>query len=108
MSHATFASCDTLGALSLRRFTGDYTSDGEQIYTDGKLYFDTIQPFKGQQAPAVILVDVDETLDASDYAKRVLYCGMTRATVRLEMLVHEDNQWLSMLEASAHAKYNRW
>jgi len=98
MAHSAFTDCEKIGGLPLRRFTGEYTPDGEQIYTDGKLYFDTIYRFKGQQAPAVVLVDVDETLGDTEYAKRVLYCGMTRATVRLEMLMHCDNHWLPALE----------
>lgn len=101
LKHATFASWDTVGGLPVRRFTGQYTDDGQQIYTDGRLFLETIQRFKGQQAPAVILMDIDETLGASDHAKRVLYCGMTRATVRLEMLVQERNHWLTALECAA-------
>lgn len=97
MSSTAFAGCDSLGGIDLRRFTGGYTSDGQQIYTEGNLIFDTLYRFKGQQAPAVILVDVDETIDVSDRARRILYCGMTRATVRLEMLVAKESPWLDVL-----------
>lgn len=102
MSSSAFRDCEKIGGVPVRRFTGEYTPEGDQIYTDGKLYWDTIYRFKGQQAPAVILVDVDETLGDSEYARRVLYCGMTRATVRLEMLVHQDNHWLPALERAAN------
>ncbi len=101
MDSTAFKDCDKLGALAVRRFTGDYDNAGNQIYTEGKIYFDTIYRFKGQQAPAVILVDIDETLGDTEFAKRVLYCGMTRATVRLELVVSKDNPWCGAFEAGA-------
>jgi hypothetical protein len=93
MASSAFASCDRLGKLNVRRFLGDYDADGNQLYSEGRIYFDTIFRFKGQQAPAVILVDIDETLEESDSARRILYCGMTRATVRLELVVKDGNPW---------------
>jgi superfamily I DNA and RNA helicase len=95
MASSAFGTTDRIGSLSIRRFTGDYDKEGEQVYTDGTLLFDTIYRFKGQQAPAVILLDIDESLDQSELARRILYCGMTRATVRLEMLVSAASPWLS-------------
>jgi superfamily I DNA and RNA helicase len=59
--------------------------------TPGQLTFDSIYRFKGQEAPAIILVDVDPSNDRMDQAYRVLYCGMTRATVRLDMVVRAGN-----------------
>lgn len=47
--------------------------------------------FKGQQAPAVVLVDLDPMPDKLETFNRLLYSGMTRATVRLELLVKADN-----------------
>ena len=101
MHNAACADLDRVGRLSIRRYTNDYTSDGNQIYTKGTIYFDTIFRFKGQQAAAVILVDIDETLGHTDFAKRVLYCGMTRATVRLELIVNEANPWLPIFKQHA-------
>jgi superfamily I DNA and RNA helicase len=77
--------------VKLRRFTGEYDLFGNQVLTDGRLTFDSVYRFKGQEAAAVILVDVDPNPDKLDRAWRLLYCGMTRATVRLEMLVNENN-----------------
>ena len=87
---------DRIGKHELRKFTGEYDSNNEQIYTDGKLVFDTIFRFKGQQAPAVILVDLDETIKRDDWATGLLYCAMTRATVRLELVVQKDCPWLEI------------
>lgn len=53
-------------------------------------------PYKGQQAPVVILVDLDETLERNDWATGVLYCAMTRATVRLELVVKKDCPWIDV------------
>jgi hypothetical protein len=83
-----------IGKHKVRKFTGNYDADNEQIYTNGDLNFDTIFRFKGQQAPAVILVDLDETIKRNDYSLGVLYCAMTRATVRLELVVQKDCPWI--------------
>lgn len=85
---------DRIGKHKLRKFTGEYHGNNEQIYTDGKLVFETIFRFKGQQAPAVILVDLDETIKRDDWATGLLYCAMTRATVRLELVVQKECPWL--------------
>lgn len=94
------AEVSQVGKYMLRKFTGKYNSRNEQIYTDGDICFDTIFRFKGQQAPAVILVDLDETIDRSDFSLGVLYCAMTRATVRLELVVQEDCPWLQTFKAN--------
>ena len=49
----------------------------------------------------MILVDIDESLADSEKAKRVLCCDMTRASVRLEMVVQKGNPWLEKLERAA-------
>tara|TARA_R110002096_G_scaffold64920_1_gene158003 strand:- start:2043 stop:3707 length:1665 start_codon:yes stop_codon:yes gene_type:complete len=82
-----------IGKHKVRKFTGKYDAGNNQIYTDGDLTFDTIFRFKGQQAPAVILVDLDETIKKDEWARGILYCAMTRATVRLELVVHSACPW---------------
>ena len=57
----------------------------------GQLTFEGVYRFKGQEAPAVILVDVDPAADRLEREERLLYCGMTRATVRLDLVVQQDN-----------------
>ena len=83
---SVFSKLDKVGHLTLRRFTGDYDMFGNQVLTAGRLTFDTVRRFKGQQAPAVILVDADPGKNSLDQYQRLLYCGMTRATVRLEVV----------------------
>ncbi len=75
----------SVGGYPLRRFTGDYTQDGRQIYTRGRVFFDSVYRFKGQQAPAVILTDIDFPDWRDERARRVLYAGMTRARLHLEL-----------------------
>ena len=85
-----------VGKHKLRKYTGKYDSNNMQIYTEGDLNFDTIFRYKGHQAPAVILVDLDETLNRDDYSTGVLYCAMTRATVRLELVVQKECPWIEV------------
>ena len=75
----------------MRRFSGEYDLFGNQVWTPGQIAFDSIGRFKGQQAPAVILVDVDPDPTEQERATRLLFSGMTRATVRLELLVRAGN-----------------
>ena len=87
---------DQVGKYKVRRFTGEYNSRNEQIYTEGDINFDSIFRFKGEQAPAVILVDLDDSLKRDEWAIGVLYCAMTRATVRLELVVQKDCPWIEV------------
>ena len=89
-----------MGNFTLSRFTGNYDLLGNQIFEDGQVRFETAYRFKGQEAPAIILTDVDPRPDRLDQALRLIFSASTRATVRLEMLVRRDNpvseQFLSM------------
>ena len=75
-----------VGNYTLRQFTGEYDMFGNQVMTSGKILFDSIYRFKGQQAPAVIIVDMDP--DSADFQRswKVMHAGMTRATVRLDLV----------------------
>ncbi|MDP7094007.1 MAG: ATP-binding domain-containing protein, partial [Gammaproteobacteria bacterium] len=75
-----------IGGIKLKRATTAREGDGTQVYTQGDILFETVFRFKGQQAPAVILIDGNKPEHATDYMKRVMFCGMTRATVRLDVL----------------------
>jgi len=94
MTSTALAEIGLVGKYKVRRFTGEYNSKNEQVYTDGEINFDSIFRFKGEQAPAVILVDLDETIKKDDWATGILYCAMTRATVRLELVVQKDCPWI--------------
>ncbi len=83
---------DQIAGVAIRKFTLEYDADHKPIYTDGRILFDSVHRFKGGQAPCVILVDVDPPDWRVESGRPVLFCGMTRATVRLEMLVHASNE----------------
>lgn len=99
-SKSVFAGMTQVGKLPLRRFTGEYDLFGNQILTDGKIRLDSLYRFKGQQAPAVVVVELDDELAASPGWQRALFTAMTRATVRLELLVHESAPLLGVLTAA--------
>ena len=92
---STFSKLDQVGGLRLRKFTGQYDDQGNQLMSDGQLRFDSVYRFKGQQAGAIILVDIDPRSDTGnerlEREQRLLLCGMTRATVRLDLVVNEHN-----------------
>lgn len=76
---------DVVAGQHLRVFTGDYTADGRPLFSDGILRSDTIFRFKGQQAKAVVLIDMDFE-EINDRLRNLLYCAMTRATFSLDVL----------------------
>ncbi|MBF0159752.1 MAG: NERD domain-containing protein [Magnetococcales bacterium] len=92
--NSVFSTMDQIGSHTLKRFTGQYDNMGQQLFSNGEILFDSIYRFKGQQAAAVILVDVAPTMAEggvlTDKWQRLLYCGMTRATVRLELVVQQQ------------------
>ena len=91
LARATFAKEKKIGAWALSRPTGGYDLLGNQLFESGQLRFDTVYRFKGQQAPAIILTDVDPNQDRPDHSNRLLFTAMTRATVRLELVMREGN-----------------
>ena len=101
ISSSPLAEFSQFGNYSVKKFTGNYDSAGEQIYQDGDVVFDSIYRFKGQESPAIILCDVSPTEDKRDHWEKILFCGMTRPTLRLEMLVDQSSPWYETLRRSA-------
>ena len=79
---------ESLGGYALKRPTGRFNQNGDMIFTDGVLFADTVRRFKGLQSPCVIVTELDfEELTHS--ARALLYLAMTRASVRLELVMSE-------------------
>lgn len=87
LNSSSFSNVDKIGKMGIRKFTGDYDMNGNQLFSDGEIYFETVRRFKGQQAPAVILVDIENN-DKERY-QNLLFTGMTRATIRMEFVISE-------------------
>ncbi|WP_228508777.1 nuclease-related domain-containing DEAD/DEAH box helicase [Herbiconiux sp. VKM Ac-1786] len=60
----------------------------------GHLRYGTIQSFKGLEAPAVVLTDLETT--GASYFDALLYVGLTRATDRLVALIEKNTLRLAM------------
>jgi len=84
-----------VGNHTLARFSGEYDLFGNQVYSKGQILFDTVRRFKGQQAAAVILTDVAPREKHLIQELQVLFCGMTRATVRLDLVCDQTNAWVA-------------
>jgi len=78
-------------SLVARNFYAKASAESNQVLTEGQLAFDSIYRYQGQESPAVILVDVDPRAERRERAERLLYCGMTRASVRLDLVVRAGN-----------------
>lgn len=92
VQNSVFSTLDSVGGVKLRRFTGEYGPEGNQVLSEGRITFDSVYRFKGQEAAAVVLVDTDAGAGPAakrgriERAQRVLYVGMTRATVKLDFM----------------------
>lgn len=59
-----------------------------QVQDGQTIPFASIHAFKGLEAPAVIITDIDHLDDEN--ARALLYVGMSRARIRLFLLMHES------------------
>lgn len=80
-----------VGNFTLARFTGEYDLLGNQLRTKGQIAFDTVHRFKGQQAAAVVVTDLDPSAENADRNARLLFTAMTRSTLRLELVLNRTN-----------------
>jgi len=86
--HSAFTPLDKLGPHALKAFTGQYDLLGSPVYSEGDLFIDSVHRFKGQAAPCIVFTEIDfEELD--DAALRKLFVGMTRATMKLVLVMSE-------------------
>ena len=100
-AHSALLQADRLGQHTLRSFTGGYDLLGVPVYRDGQLLAESVYRFKGQSAPAVILSEVDfEALD--DRTVRKLFVGMTRARMKLVLVLSDRASALLAGRAQAH------
>jgi hypothetical protein len=83
---------DRIGEHRLRRFTGNYSDDGEQLLTTGDLDIETIGRFKGQQQPHVIVVGLNKDGPVKPRTHRALYVALTRATVGASVVLRRAPQ----------------
>lgn len=86
--HSRLAPFDRLGPYTLCAPTGQYDLFGNAEYSSGDILIDSVHRFKGRSAPCVIFTEIDfEQLD--EMAKRRLFVGATRASMRLTLIVSE-------------------
>ncbi|MDD5363710.1 MAG: ATP-dependent helicase [Gallionellaceae bacterium] len=86
--HSLFTPLDRLGPHTLKAFSNRYDLFGSPIYSDGDLLIDSIYRFKGRSAPCVLFTEID--FEAADEPTlRKLFVGMTRASMKLVLVIHE-------------------
>ncbi|MDR1936593.1 MAG: ATP-binding domain-containing protein [Candidatus Accumulibacter sp.] len=98
LAHSRLLHWRNLAGFSLKRFTGEYDENGQQVMEEGELRVDSIYRFKGQHAPAVVLAEIDFKV-LSDTVRNRLFCGMTRASMKLDLILSEQAAAL-LLEAA--------
>lgn len=92
---------DQIGPHRLRSATGRYDMFGAPEISAGDLLIETVYRFKGQSAPCVIFTEIDfEAWD--ELVERKLFVGMTRASMRLSLVLSERaaRLWMQRLESA--------
>jgi hypothetical protein len=85
---SVFDKLDKIANRKIRKFTGAYTPDGEQVLTEGEILFETVGRFKGKQAPVILLTDLNLAPGSNlQHRQHIAFTGMTRATLALEVLM---------------------
>lgn len=72
----------------LQALVDDETPDGRVNLRTGKTHYSSIYRFKGLEARAVVLTDIDHLSTPLD--RSLVYVGATRATHRLVVLAHDS------------------
>jgi hypothetical protein len=89
-----------LGSWRTQHFDGSYDGRGDPNWTDGELRLETLRRFKGQSAPAVVLTEIHfERLGPLE--KSMLFVGMTRACLHLELVLSKEAESALFAQMSA-------
>lgn len=83
-----------LGGYKTKMFSR-YDDAGNALWTDGALLVESVYRFKGQSMPVVVLCEVDFD-ELNDREKRKLFVGLTRAQVRVDVVISEKSAQLLM------------
>ena len=81
---------EELQGFRFRKPTGTFGKDGDMIFTEGEIFFDTVRRFKGLNSPCVIVTEWDYA-EFGDKEKSLLYLAMTRASIRLVILMSQES-----------------
>lgn len=79
VGHSGLKGCRTLNGIPV-------TTEPE----DGKILFTSVRKFKGLEATAVLLIDVNLSELPDDLMQRLIYVGSSRATMYLKIAFCED------------------
>lgn len=86
---------NNIGKFTINKFTGQYSPDGDPIWTLGELKAETVYRYKGQSSPAVVLTEI-EFDDMSIIERNKLFVGITRAQMAVEIVLSDKaEQWFS-------------
>lgn len=88
IAHSQLLSRDALAGYTTKRFTGEFTRDGQPEWTQGMLLLESVYRFKGQSASAVILTEVDFA-ELSRHERAKLFVGMTRGMLSVSLVLSE-------------------
>jgi len=92
-----------VGPYRLRFATKEHRQDGSEVMSAGDFHWETVRRFKGREAPVVILLDVDDLAGKEPELLRLVHTGLTRATLRAEIVVQDGSAIARRLvEAAGH------
>lgn len=89
-----------LGEWRTQHFDGSFDQRGQPNWTEGELRLETLRRFKGQSAKAVVLAEV-EFEELGPLQCRLLFVGLTRAQMHLELVLSESAEQALMVRMTS-------
>lgn len=78
---------ECVGDYAIRRFTGRYTPEGEQVMTPGSLLAESVARAKGRQCVHALVLGGPASSMSEPEWQRALYVALTRATVGATLFI---------------------
>jgi hypothetical protein len=96
--HSTLQKCAQLGEWALYRDERLFDHQAPPSRSSSAMRMETLRRFKGQSAAAIVLTEIDEE-DWTAIHRHMLFVGMTRATLHLELVMSDrvENQLMQSL-----------
>lgn len=88
----------TIGPYTIRRPTDAFDDNNNRIFTEGEIFADTLQRFKGLHKPAIIVTEIDFN-ELGQREKALLYLALTRCSMRI-YLVPSNAACLTLIKQS--------
>lgn len=88
---SALASLDQIGPFTIRRNTGKFDNNRNQIWTNGEILLETVNRFKGKGAAGIVLTEID-FVDLTPKDRQKLFVGLTRSHLLVTLIMRPESE----------------